>query len=225
MHELNVSDRLPAGARLVVVAPHPDDEILACGGLVAAHAAQGGQVLTVAVTEGEASHGDAPGFNREALAETRRSERLQGLRQLGLAQPAVLALALDDGKVQAQRDTLLEHLMSLLHRDDVVVSTWEHDGHPDHDSTGWAVRLACTAIGCTFLAAPVWMWHWASPGDTRVPWRRMRAMPLSAHDVSRKQAALAAHQSQLVPRSTSQGAVLGDAIVQRAAWRTEYFFV
>lgn len=224
-HELAVHDWLPASARLVMVAPHPDDEILACGGLISAHAAQGGRVLTVAVTDGEASHGDAPECDREALAEVRRNERLQGLRHLGLSQPAVLALALQDGQVRPQSDLLLERLMALLQRDDVVVSTWENDGHPDHDSTGYMVRRACAAIGCAFLAAPVWMWHWATPGDARVPWRRMRGMPLSAEDVLHKQAGLAAHQSQLVSRNFHLGAVLDDAIIQRAAWRTEYYFV
>ena len=33
-----------------------------------------------------------------------------------------------------------------------------------------------------------------------------------------------AHQSQLGARSTELGAVLGAEIVQRAAWRTEYYF-
>ena len=48
-HELSVPDWLPAHARLVIVAPHPDDEILASGGLIATHVAQGGRVLIVAV--------------------------------------------------------------------------------------------------------------------------------------------------------------------------------
>lgn len=225
VHELSVHDWIPASARLVIVAPHPDDEILACGGLISAHVAQGGQVLTVAVTDGEASHGESPSFNREELAEIRRHERLLGLRHLGLLQPTVLPLALKDGQIRTQSDLLLERLMSLLQRDDVVVSTWENDGHPDHDAAGYMVRQACTAIGCAFLAAPVWMWHWATPGDARVPWRRLRGMPLSVEDVARKQAGLAAHQSQLVSRNFKLGAVLDDAIVKRSAWRTEYFFV
>ena len=41
----------------------------------------------------------------------------------------------------------------------------------------------------------------------------------------RKQAALAAHRSQLGPRSHELGAVLGPAILERSAWRTEYYFV
>ena len=224
-HELSVENWLPARARLVIVAPHPDDEILASGGLIATHLAQGGRVLIVAVTDGEASHGDSPSINRDDLAYMRRSERWMGLRLLGLAQPKVLSLALQDGLVQRQERALFKRLVSLLHPADVVVSTWEHDGHPDHDSTGAMARQASAAVGCAYLAAPVWMWHWATPGDARVPWLRLRGLPLGAADGLRKQAALAAHRSQLCPRTSELGAVLGTAIVERAAWRTEYFFV
>lgn len=224
-HELSLEDWLPATARLVVVAPHPDDEILASGGLISTHVAQGGRVQIVAVTDGEASHKGTPAVNPDDLAYLRRHERWLGLRQLGLAQPSVLPLALEDGRVQQRGADLLARLMPLLRPDDVVVSTWENDGHPDHDMTGQMVRRASVAIGCTHLAAPVWMWHWATPGDTRIPWLRLRAVPLSAEAGARKQSALAAHRSQLGPRSADLGAVLGPAIVARAAWRTEYYFV
>lgn len=224
-HELSTADWLPRGARLVVVAPHPDDEVLGCGGLIATHTAQGGEVLLVAVTDGEASHDGAPSSRREFLACVRRNEQWQGLRLLGLPQPKVLHLALGDGQVQHQGDLLLEKLMALLQPGDVVVSTWEHDGHPDHDTTGEVARRASAAIGCAHLAAPVWMWHWATPGDDRVPWPRLRGLPLSADASAKKTMALAAHRSQLGPRSQHIGAVLDPAILARAAWRTEYFLV
>lgn len=228
-HELSVENWLPAQARLVIVAPHPNDEILASAGLIATHLAQGGRVLLVAVTDGEASHGALPTVNRDDLAYLRRSERWRGLRLLGLAHPSVLSLGLEDGRVQLKERFLFDRLMALLQPGDVVVSTWEHDGHPDHDTTGQVARKACVALGCAYLAAPVSMWHWATPGDTRVPWLRLRGLPLSAADGARKQAALAAHRSQLCIRKTELGAelgaVLGATILERAAWRTEYYFV
>ena len=44
------------GERVVVVAPHPDDEVLAAGGLMRWMACRGREVLVVGVTDGEASH-------------------------------------------------------------------------------------------------------------------------------------------------------------------------
>ena len=52
----SVAELVPPGSRLVVVAPHPDDEILGAGGLLAATARAGRDLLLVAVTDGQASH-------------------------------------------------------------------------------------------------------------------------------------------------------------------------
>ena len=44
------------GQRAIIVAPHPDDEVLACGGLLQLLAAQGTRTVVVAATDGDASH-------------------------------------------------------------------------------------------------------------------------------------------------------------------------
>ncbi len=224
--ELSMVAGLATRQRLVVVAPHPDDEVLACGALIAMHVARGGEVVVIAVTDGEASHAEASSApNPHDLATQRRGERLQGLTCLGIDHPEVHTLALEDGRVAVQSGLLRGALSFLLRPRDVVVSTWEGDGHPDHNATGLATRQVCQRVGCRFLAAPVWMWHWSAAGDSRVPWHRLRRLALSEEAWSRKQAAMAAHISQLTPRSDTMGAVLGVGVLARAAWRHEYYFV
>lgn len=223
--ELRLADLLDGSQRLVVVAPHPDDEVLACGGLMAMHAARGGQVVVVAVTDGEGSHAGLTTICPVVLAARRRRERLCGLVELGVAQPSVVALGLNDGGVQAQRMMLRGWLMFFLRPGDVVVSTWEQDGHPDHDSTGRVTRETCAGVGCKYLAAPVWMWHWAKTQDHRVPWSQLQRLELGDDMWSRKQAALSVHVTQLTPRSATVGAVLGEELLARAAWRHEFYFV
>ncbi len=215
---------LPRTARLVVIAPHPDDEVLACGGLMAMHHAQGGDIAVIAVTDGEASHADSPLWQAPALSATRCAESAAWLLQLGLEDVAVTRLSLPDGLVARHMMRLARRLQLLLRPADVVVTTWRRDGHPDHDATGLAASLACAAVGCRFLEAPVWMWHWASPGDSFVPWHRLQRLPLNPQARDRKQAALAAHVSQLDASQRPSGAVLGAAIVARAHRPDEYFF-
>lgn len=225
IHTCALEDWLPRNARLVVVAPHPDDEVLACGGLIATHRDQGGDIAVIAVTDGEASHPGSPQWQPQALAATRRSESLAGLQQLGVTGVAVRRLAIPDGGVAHHTLRLALRLQMLLRPSDLVLTTWRFDGHPDHDATGVAASLACSVVGCRLIEAPVWMWHWASPGDPFVPWHRLHRLPLTPPARERKQAALAAHASQLDPCGRADGAVLGPAIVARA-WRAdEYFFV
>jgi LmbE family N-acetylglucosaminyl deacetylase len=220
--------------RLLVIAPHPDDEVLACGGLLNLHAARGGECAVIAVTDGDASHAGCAGWSAEQLAETRRTESERGLAQLGVPRSAITRLGLPDGVVTRHTQQLLEALRWQLRAGDVVVSTWRLDGHPDHEATGSAGAAVCAALGARFIEAPVWMWHWALPLDPRVPWDRMRALPLSPCAFGCKTAALAEHVTQLLPRvrrdpdahgNRREGAVLDASILQRAARRREYFFV
>ena len=220
----SVDDWLPHGQRLVVVAPHPDDEVLACGGLIALHMARGGEALVIAVSDGEASHAGVPGWEAPQLAEARRAESAEGLQQLGAGRARVLRLGLPDGRVSAHVDVLPGMLAGVLKRSDGVVTTWRLDGHPDHEATGLATARACLDAGCRLLEAPIWMWHWAAPGDVRVPWHRLARVVLDDETLRRKERALAAHTSQLSVRDARRGPVLGASIRARAAWPEEYFF-
>jgi len=51
------------------------------------------------------------------------------------------------------------------------LAPWTSDLHGDHEAVGRAARRAAGRV----LFYPVWMWHWARPGDSRVPWRRNAA--------------------------------------------------
>lgn len=211
-------------ARLVVVAPHPDDEILACGGLMALHARRGGRSVVVAVTDGEASHGESRSFRPVRLAEARRAERIRGLARLGCAETEVHRLGLADGKVASQVDTLQSELQKVMQWGDIVVTTWRLDGHPDHEACGTAAARACAEVRCRLLEAPVWMWHWSRPADSQVPWHRLVGLQLPGDAVSRKRRAVESHVSQLMPRGNKQGPVLDQTILDRLARDIEYFF-
>jgi LmbE family N-acetylglucosaminyl deacetylase len=220
----SLRDWVPAGSRLVVVAPHPDDEVLMCGGLLQMQAAAGGEVLVVAVTDGEGSHPGSRRWRPRTLAHARRVESAQGLERLAAA-ATCRRLAVPDGAVAAHVDQVEAELRQVLRAEDRVVTTWRQDGHPDHEATALATARACQASGSVSWEAPVWMWHWAEPGDARIPWERLAALELAPTARVCKRLALAKHLTQLVPRDTGDGPVLGPAIVSRAERPAEYFFV
>ena len=64
--------------RVLVIAPHPDDEVLGCGGTMARAAAEGGEVHVAVVTRGR-----PPAFPEEA-AEKVRAEATAAHRHLGV---------------------------------------------------------------------------------------------------------------------------------------------
>jgi hypothetical protein len=75
--------------RVVVVAPHPDDEIIGSGALLSALSRRGIPIVLIAVTDGEASHPHSSHWTPQSLMRIRARERRRGLGVL-LQKPVTL---------------------------------------------------------------------------------------------------------------------------------------
>ena len=178
-------------ARAVVVAPHPDDEVLAVGGLLAL--LSGTPVHLVAVTDGEASNPGGSLPPRE-LAARRVLETRAALAALGV--PArVERLALPDGAAGDLEQPVLDALD--LAPGDWLLGPFAHDGHPDHEAVGRACARAADRDGARLLAYPVWAWHWAQPADPRLPWSRALRVDLPQAVRQAKRRAVDAFETQV----------------------------
>ncbi len=54
------------GQRLLVIAPHPDDEVIGCGGLIARIKQEGGKVFVLFLTNGDAKDFSKTGFSTQS---------------------------------------------------------------------------------------------------------------------------------------------------------------
>ena len=180
----------PPSGRLVVVAPHPDDEILGCGGLIALASRAGACVDVIAVTDGEASHPD----RAEELRRRRPLETLAAMTSLLESPVTYDRLGHPDGGVQGE--LLLAQLGERVGPGDLVVAPWRHDGHPDHDRVGHSAQRASEIARADFSAYLVWAWHWASPSRD-LPWECAVRVELGEDIARRKRAAAACFASQL----------------------------
>lgn len=103
-------------------------------------------------------------------------------------------------------------------------ATWRGDGHPDHEAVGRAAAAAAARTGAVLVEYPVWMWHWARPGDPAVPWSRARRISLTDRALESKSAAVQCFPSQTRP--TQDGyTVLPPTVVARALAVGEVVFV
>lgn len=254
--EVDVTALVPTGRRAVILAPHPDDELLGAGGLIAlllasdakgslpTHAsASAERVLIIAVTDGTGSHPDSPLWPPERLGRVRPEETQAALtcllstntdadtdadmpEQRRPALPPVLRAGLPDGGVTPAEDTLFDLLIAQLRPDDVLFASWRFDGHPDHEAAGRAAARAAEATGATLIEMPIWAWHWASPGDPRLPWAQACRLPLPNAVVEAKRAAALAYPSQLTPdSSTGAAAILPPFVLARVLREFEVFFL
>jgi LmbE family N-acetylglucosaminyl deacetylase len=212
--------------RVVVIAPHPDDEILGAGGLLQAVRARGVPVEVVAVSDGEASHPGACPEQVNHLRLVRPRETGLALRRLGWEAPVVTRLGLPDGQLERHAEDLARRLGELLRPDDLVLAPWRHDGHPDHDACGRAARVAAASAAATLLGYLVWAWHWGDPHGSDVPWDRCRRFDFDRRMAARKRWAIRAFASQTQPIDPSEGSgpVLPPPVLERF-WRRYEVFV
>jgi LmbE family N-acetylglucosaminyl deacetylase len=191
---------LPPGPVLVVAA-HPDDEVLGFGGTLAALAAEETPVHLLSVTDGESSY---PRSTRPAVrrpAERRRAELAGALGELGLGRLRATRLAVPDRAVDRHEDRVREAVAGLLRETGarVCVAPWSGDLHGDHEAAGRAAASACSAAGVPLWSYPVWMWHWSFPGDPRVPWSTAARLPLVDEAAAAKRRAVRRFTTQTEP--------------------------
>jgi LmbE family N-acetylglucosaminyl deacetylase len=200
-----------AGRRIVVLAAHPDDEVLGAAGLMTTLARAGHDIVIVWATDGERSHPGSTAISDPDLRRTRRAESRAALARLGITPTAVHWLGLPDSAVASRRELLEVALRRIVVADDAVIAPWSEDGHPDHDALGAAAQ----AVGSLTWLYPIWMWHWAEPGDERVPWHRFRATDVS--DLAAKRCAVSLFRSQVEPIGprVADAAVLSPATLAR----------
>jgi LmbE family N-acetylglucosaminyl deacetylase len=185
----------------MVLAPHPDDESLGCGGLIAACLAARRAPLVVILTDGAGSHPHSRAYPPARLRTIRANEVTAAVVHLGLPPERLVLLEEPDGSAPhegALFAAVVAKLLRLIRREaacTAILAPWRHDPHCDHEAAALAAAAVAEGAGIRALAYPVWGWTLA--GDTMIPgppgpgWRLDIGSFLPA-----KRNAIQVHQSQ-----------------------------
>jgi LmbE family N-acetylglucosaminyl deacetylase len=155
----------PSNERIVVLAPHMDDEVIGCGGTLARHIACGSHVTVVFLTDGRgggAASNAAAG--KASIATTRKHEAQLALAELGITQMVFLdaedgRLSAEDGRLSANAD-LVDALRSALiaARPDIVYLPFFLEEHPDHRAASALLSEAVSGAGMSFQCHGYEVW-------------------------------------------------------------------
>lgn len=198
---------LLAGRHLVVVAPHPDDESLGLGGLLAAARSVGLGATVVFLTDGEASHVGSPTYPPSRLAQLRQAEAIEAIAALGVPAANAHFFGLGDSRLSSLERA---HFMAAVQRlDDILPDvptllcvTADTDPHSDHRAAAELVCHVPARESTTVMHFPVWTW---TVPESDLPDRAPSGVRVDIRDfLPAKRRAVAAHQSQ-------QGHVVHDA--------------
>ena len=159
-HRLPVQLETLRRQRVMVVAPHMDDEVIACGGTLLLHRALHSEVRVVFVSDSSGAVGD-PRLARK-LRDIRRAEMMKVSDALALA--SVVELGFADGSLMNHEEAIASRLADELRsfRPTQVLCPFPSDGHADHQATAVALALATRLAGWQgeVLAYEVWSTLW-----------------------------------------------------------------
>ena len=201
-------DRLELGAhdRVLVFAPHPDDESIACGGLLQVAQGAGAAVRVVVLTDGDNnpwpqrwvekrwSIGER---ERARWGARRRDEAREAMRLLNIAEGDGCFLGLPDlgltDLLMRGDSQVVESLRGQIEQfaPTLLVLPALSDRHPDHSATHILSRLALTRCSAAPPRLLTFAVHGAKPTEGGL------AICLSQAQRDIKQAAILAHASQM----------------------------
>jgi N-acetylglucosamine malate deacetylase 1 len=217
---------------VLVVAPHPDDETLGCGGTLALLARAGKRVDVAFVTDGGASH---PGHSRVSaneIAALRKDEARSATGVLGVDGSRLVFVEAPDGTLatlgHASSSDIVAKIADILAATapDAVLVTYRNDGSTDHNaSVGLLLRaLQRTVPRPLILEFPIWAWR--NPllllrpiFSARTVWRSDISSVLNL-----KSGALGAYASQTGPIPPDSLPILSPEFTAEFMLGEEFFF-
>jgi LmbE family N-acetylglucosaminyl deacetylase len=122
----------PEGPNVLVLSPHPDDDILGCGGTLAKHKKAGHTITSVTLTDG--SFGDPSIPDRDVLIRKREEESQRAARIIGISRCEFLR---EKDQKLGTKGPIIQKIGALLDEiePDLLYLPFFLDNHPDHVAT------------------------------------------------------------------------------------------
>jgi LmbE family N-acetylglucosaminyl deacetylase len=194
---------------IIVIAPHPDDETIGCGGVLAACADAGIEAHVFVLTDGGFSHPKSASGARR-LSQRRTEETVRALRRLGHAPGALTQFDLTDSRALFDRAGMRRAARRIARFARTIdakalFTAWAHDPHPDHMAAALVaervrafvprLRLLHYPVRGRFLAQDIALRDggWTGMRFDAGPW------------LARKRAAMAAYRTQTTPTMGGAG--------------------
>lgn len=142
---------------ILVFAPHPDDEILGCGGTIAKRSSEGYEVIIVILTDGRHVFSKVLGINSdptpEQLRQIRKEETIRAAKTLGIPRKNLLFLDFEDETLGKYEKEAEEMILDIIKRylPVEVYFPYIKDYNPDHQATNRIVKRCLKELRLTTI--------------------------------------------------------------------------
>lgn len=125
--------------KVLVLSPHPDDDVLGCGGLLASLSETGAKIKVIYFTDG--ARGTRSGKRNENLVAEREEEAREAGKVLGVGEEKFLRLS--DSKLTADLSLAAQIRREIeFDKPDLLLAPSPEELHPDHHAIAEALNLA-----------------------------------------------------------------------------------
>jgi LmbE family N-acetylglucosaminyl deacetylase len=230
--------------RVVVFAPHPDDETLGCGGTIASRLNEGYDVSVVFLTDGRyslAEFGASSGPTPLEMKATRKEEAIRATKILGLREKNLFFLDFEDTTLQKNEKTAQERVSEILQdlSPAEVFFPQENEYNMDHRATNAIIKRAIKTLDLHLIESQ-YIIAWSFPFYlflhimnesmfdrivSRFPKRKLIHVDISEF-FHLKETAMKEYKSQTTLLSVEQKRpALKDSFLKRSLKTEEKFFV
>jgi len=207
-------------SNLLVLVPHPDDEILGLGGIILRVIQQGGKVHLVFLTDGECS---GVWLDQEEIKHQRIAISEKVCKLLGIQSQDITRLHLADGAVphpgQIGFDEAVQRIIKIIEtvRPDAVFATHTLDFWPyDHMACAYIAQEAVRQSTYKPQLWYYWVWAWYNlrPGQLfKLNYKKIFRVDIKAQ-LAQKMELTGLYLNELTPEGKPWSGVLPNALVK-----------
>jgi LmbE family N-acetylglucosaminyl deacetylase len=188
--------------KTLVVAPHPDDESLGCGGAIALLRQFEREVCILTLSDGTLSHPNSRKYPKEKLRDLRENELKDAAEILSVETSKITFFRYQDRSVPqadaAEFQAAVERCQKFLDeiKPQTILVPWRRDPHPDHHAAFQLIEKAKKKHH-RIIEYPIWLYELAQAEDAPLE-NEVAAFRLDISSVVEiKQKAIRAHRSQI----------------------------
>ena len=209
--------------KAVIIAPHPDDEVIGCAGLIRSLVERGTPPHVIIMTGGEGSHRGCCETSAEEIIAARHQLTLKAAATLGLPESHIHVLAYPDGGIAMEHPETakLKTLLTELSPDAVFVPH-RGEGWSDHLQAAEITKYLLKGQNVSIYEYCVWMWYY---NVWRLDYRNARILKMSRTVHQRKLQAMDEYVTPLAPCGKPWSGVLPKPFLKAARWGRELYFL
>lgn len=221
---LHRSTPLQLKDKVLIAAPHPDDEVLGCSGLIQRMIENGKQVHVVILSGGGKSHQSCCHINESILIDSRRNLSRKAAEILGLPLNQLHFLDYPDGNISFNNPETqsLQVLIEEISPDAIFVPH-RGEGWSDHIETGNIVReiIRTKSTPIQLYEYCVWFWYY---NVWNIDWKNAFLLKMNQKEHQLKLKAIDTYTKPLAPCGKPWSGILPKLVVKANQWNCELYF-